>query len=497
MITVKYRDVLWGCAYRIGLNPAVELLDDQADALASYINGWMRRLYDAQDWPEWTKIIGFEVDGATNLVPYTLHLDSHTAGGQIETIGRVFGVYLLDPRTTRNPFQTPHRLTPDGIWCGYDHGGSVFIKYIPQCPQFTSTPWESDLTYGKGDLVYLPQIGECYKSRSANNVGHDPSGLVAPPSPLTTEITQLRTPDNAGTSVQHRIIDVKLQVIASIPILPDPPPDLSQFYIPVVDSTGLLTAAVHTANGVETLSLILADLASQLTIGLPSFTITTDIPNLTIRIDGPQDFWVSGTGTNPFYVPNGGPLYRLTVKDIQAFVATSGSTLGDPQLTKITMTQDNVMTGADYNLVVTDSQGVEHAVSYTALATDSASQILAGLTNAMSSSTDVFFETVSSTLDLENLTLTISVRDQVSVDASMSLTVSSWWDIVQFQEALADQVIRGVVADVLREEGQTDRADAEEQKVPTEMAASASSYTTPDFLPLTDQQKPKSRFSVK
>jgi hypothetical protein len=68
MKTANFRDdVLWAIAYKLGLTPNVDFLKDQAASLASYINAWVRRLYDAVDWPEWTVIGRFSPQNAPGL----------------------------------------------------------------------------------------------------------------------------------------------------------------------------------------------------------------------------------------------------------------------------------------------------------------------------------------------------------------------------------------------------------------------------------------------
>ena len=53
MRTANFRDdVLWAIAYKMGLDPEVDLLKNQAYALASFINAYVRRLWDASDWPD-------------------------------------------------------------------------------------------------------------------------------------------------------------------------------------------------------------------------------------------------------------------------------------------------------------------------------------------------------------------------------------------------------------------------------------------------------------
>ena len=59
-----------------------------------------------------------------------------------------------------------------------------------------------------------------------------------------------------------------------------------------------------------------------------------------------------------------------------------------------------------------------------------------------------------------------------------------------------DAVMRGAVADLNREWGQSDKAAAEEAVVPQETDIAAGDFTTMPDPPLTTQQAPYSRYKV-
>jgi len=164
MRTVNFRDdVLWAVAFKLGLDPRKDLLSDQANAITSFINAWVRRLYDKFDWPEWT-IIEERTPNGSHFVDYE------------ETnktpIGRVYKVYLLDPDLVRGPVDTPFRLLANGIHVGFDHGSTVFIKFTTRAPKFTAIPYDATKTYDTDDLAYSPQRGNCYKSVQDANTGN-------------------------------------------------------------------------------------------------------------------------------------------------------------------------------------------------------------------------------------------------------------------------------------------------------------------------------------
>ena len=69
MRTIPFKEVLWSIAYKLGLDPAVEFLTDEGESLCSYINAWVRRSWDVQDFPEWTSIQEFAV-ADNHMIPW-------------------------------------------------------------------------------------------------------------------------------------------------------------------------------------------------------------------------------------------------------------------------------------------------------------------------------------------------------------------------------------------------------------------------------------------
>jgi len=506
MRTIRYRDVLWGCAYRIGLDPAKDFLLDQAEALAAYINGWIRRIYDSQDWPEWT-VTRELAPNSSHVVPYHVDLGLIIGQPRSEIIGRVFDVYLLDPDTTVEPFAIDFRLNPDGIFVGFEHGTTVWVRYIPDCPEFSSTPWRSDVTYGRGNVVYHPRMGECYRSRVANNRGHDPSVLISPvpsplpvppnvgppPVPVPAAVSQEKEAAQPGVlaSEQHTVIG-----LTGVSPGPDPNPIPAvndAFFIEVKDADGnLLGDATELGNGTNSLATILTDMANDLAI-MAGFTVTANTTDFTIELAAAMDFRISWA----FYQPFNGTKNKLPITKTQSYTPAVAGVAGVPQMVDVTFGSDQLYTGATYQVVVTGPDGVQHFVEYDALATDTLSQVAEGLVTGMQASPDAFFSTVGASIDTATNAITLTTDDVVGVDVNISIPASQWWELVPFPKVLADPVIRGEVADVFREEGQTDRAESEEQKVLTEIQAASSEFTAPNFNPLTDQQKPQTRWSIK
>src|SRR6516225_5030436 len=149
--SVNYKNgVLWTLAYMLGIDPTKEFLIDQAASLNSYINIWVRKSWDSIDFPEWTFIDSFAPD-VNHLVPYSfggapggggpLNTPTPPAGTIPTYISRVFKVFLVDPRLVQGSIDTPLRLRQDGIHCGFEHGPTVWIRYITNPPQFSSNEW--------------------------------------------------------------------------------------------------------------------------------------------------------------------------------------------------------------------------------------------------------------------------------------------------------------------------------------------------------------------
>lgn len=165
MRTVNFRDdVLYALARKMGLDPTSDLLSDQAITFTSFINTWVRKLYDRFDWPEWTII--------EQRTPVARYVAWNQAGQNV--IGRVFKVYMADPQVNNFPVDIAFKTNQSGIFCGFlvPATGPVWIKYIQPAPKFSAVPWLNTTTYGLGDLVYDPTSGNTYQSLQASNTGN-------------------------------------------------------------------------------------------------------------------------------------------------------------------------------------------------------------------------------------------------------------------------------------------------------------------------------------
>jgi len=364
MRTIPFKEVLWSIAYKVGLDPAQEFLTDEGESLASYINAWVRRTWDAQDFPEWTTIKEFTPD-ANHQVPYEA---IPVGGSEAVMLSRPLKVYLVDPRLTPYPIDARFREWDEGLHVGFDHGATVWIKYIGPAPRFTSILWDSNTAYDSGDLTYSQDTGECYRSLVSNNLGNNPvSGFAEA---LATEIIQ--------------------------PYVPPAPP-------------------------------------------------------------------------NP----------------------------GQPQITQVTISGDQVRGCTTYKLVFRDPDGGVHTVSYYAESSDGLAQIITGLQAAITGSTDPWLATVTVIVDTTRGTIQVSTPGYVSTDATMSPEVSTYWEKVLFPYALFEPVTRGAYGDALREAGQTDKAMAEEQGAVAEAGDRINKASAPAYDTLTDQQRPAPRYRTR
>lgn len=508
MRTANFRDnVLWAVAYKLGLDPTVNLLRDQARAIASYVNAWVRRLWDAADWPEWTIIAAFVP--ANHIVPYDTVI-----GAEGPQLGRVLKVYLVDPASTPSYAlcDTPFRLTADGIHVGFEHGNQVWIKYLPFAPQFTSDEWDVERTYRAGELAYLADTGECYRSIGNNNRGHYP-GDVGRRTPIGVEVTQEATFNDPGLQAANKIIDIDLSTITA----PDPAGTIN--YVAVCSDTPPVTLV-----GIEVYDGAANATPTQIRDGLvallqgdsafSAFTITALDNPVRIRLEAALDFSMAST---PYSRSTGtGLTTYFKVRQIQVLVPGTIGAGGQQQFATVTLAAAQVIPGQTYNLTFVDGNGSKHEVSYTAVAGDTGSQILSGLIAAIETAagTDDFFKEVFASIDPTGLSLVIGTDNPVNIDATMQRgplppdpappppnppipQPPTYWNYVPFPLALVDQVVDGVYSDCLKEQGQPDKAQSEVQAALTDNQVRVGAFQAPQYDALTEQQKGKSRYAVK
>jgi hypothetical protein len=506
--TLPFRDVLQAVAYKLGLDPdQSNFLTNEAIAIGTFTDEWVRRVYDARDWPEWVATHQF-VPNSNHIVTWDsvatdLVIPPSVVGTMVK-LGRVLKVYLIDPRTTSTPVDTPFTLKDEGVHVGYEHGSTVWIRYMLPPPRFTAVVWNPGTIFAKDDVTYSSNSGMVYKSKSNGNQNHDPvTAFSLPPHPIvaqpavpppTVQIIQPLSLDNVGLVARPQIMTINMRAFTppTIGSLPDPPPLGSAWVITVADNNGVfLGTASHSATGAELLSAIATDLKTQLG-AIAGITASVNTTTLVITLQAAFGFQTQ----QQTYQPPSDISRNMQVIITQNFIPASAPGLGLPQITRITITAATTYPGAIYSILAVDSLGASHSVSYASQIYDTSQQIAQGLILAIEASSDAYWRTTSTIFDPNALTLDVLTNDAASVDTSITTTGSPWWELVPFPKAIADQVIRGAYADLLKEWGQSDKGSAEEQQVPTEAALTTERFTTTPDPTLTGQQSPLSRYKV-
>ena len=77
-------------------------------------------------------------------------------------IGVVKDVFDSDPRTSNTVKRLVFEVDADGLHFNSSVGKSVFVKFIAQAEDWTSSAYSASTTYGRGDVVYVG--GENYRA---------------------------------------------------------------------------------------------------------------------------------------------------------------------------------------------------------------------------------------------------------------------------------------------------------------------------------------------
>lgn len=495
MRTISFREILWEVAYRMGLDPTSDLLTDQAIALGLYINSVVRQEWHAADWPDWTY--------TQTRTPDTRHIVNFKAPlveiPDVDSrIGRVLKVYLNDPEVVQPPLEIAHRLTSDGVHVGFEHGTQVWVKFQPPAPYFSAFPWNGAVTYVKGAVVYSPVSGECYENKSNGNLNHNPAGDrgIDPP-PLSVEMLQQYRPDSPGFEEQSQItrIDVDFQDAH------------------VLDSTSTITVQIgtggigftpvtvnHIALSGETVADVVDALVAALSAApsLSAFTITSDTGSTppTITLEANLNFAVTQARMT---VAHHEPVY-FPVVALQTYTPPIPFVPGQAQISQLKLSPTQALPGTTYNLLFHGLAGAQHLLSYVNPDRNSALEVLQGIVLQLQflkhNDPDPFWNYLNTILQPDTLTLLFVAYTQFSLDATMQPAGSPWWRLVHFPLALADSVIRGAKASMLSEQGQTDKANAEEQLAGQMAVGQLTTLEPHPFNVLTDQTKPLPRYRV-
>ena len=227
---------------------------------------------------------------------------------------------------------------------------------------------------------------------------------------------------------------------------------------------------------------------------MAGFTITAMPTVPKIRLEDDSDFKLAVWQ----WVSVGGGVHTNPQVQVQTYLPAVAPSPGVPQITQVTISQDQVRGCTTYTLTFRDvDTNIPHTASYYADAGEGLTQILSGLAAAINGSTDPWFETVSVSVNIALGYIQIYSMGGVSTDASMSPENSTYWARVLFPYALFEPVVRGAYSDGLREAGQTDKGMAEEQGAVAEAADRGTKALPPGFTDLTDTRAPAARYRGK
>jgi hypothetical protein len=203
MKTVPFQEVLHGVCDLMGIDP-VQLQLNQARPLVSYINSAVRRGWEMDAWWPWTVLeerrwrsawlasvsyaVGDEVWNVDDAKYYRATVASVnerpdlTPGkweehgpapwlslddGDYCPVGNVVAVY--DGQNREYNFT----LQGSRVFVGPPAPGLPVLCYTRPVPKFTAEPYENAVNYLAGQLVYVAEVGECYKAR-VDTVGEYP-----------------------------------------------------------------------------------------------------------------------------------------------------------------------------------------------------------------------------------------------------------------------------------------------------------------------------------
>jgi len=205
METVTFKSVLEGVAVRLGIDPAT-LQATQARALGEYIDGALRRGWQADGWWPWVSeqerrwrqtwvsgtayALGAEVWFAPEE-KYFVALAGTAAGesplthpAKWEEIDEL-AEYLNLQEVGYGPVGDILAVTAtNGAEYGFELRGDriyipqgppvVVVRFTLRRPRFSGEEWSATGTYGAGAVVYRATVGDCYLATGTATVGLAP-----------------------------------------------------------------------------------------------------------------------------------------------------------------------------------------------------------------------------------------------------------------------------------------------------------------------------------
>lgn len=485
---LKFREVIWGVAHKMGWMTDCEPAtggpsDDQFCELVSFCNAWIRRLWDMEDWEEWTRI--------SEVKPDSDHF--------VANPGRVLRMFLVNPRLTPGLVEdAPFTMFESRVHCGFEHGTSVWLKYIQPPPMFTHEVWSQFTTYSIGSLVYSRTSGECYRSIADNNRGHDPAPitLTGGRADLDVEVTQEFVAEVEPIPPVSEVWHVRVDS----PVHYDEEDTVYRF--DVTDADGVHHVLTHTIPpGGETLvqltTGIIADFAGIADPYLNALAVSSDDFGVETRL-------IIENTTARFSVradvdPPSGPRVDLTLTHISTFHAGRAGQDMVPQLAVMTLDAQFELLPTTYTIRARERDG-QHQVGYTSERDEDLETTLTGIIGAINAAAtgDPFWGEVianpdADTNSIEFLT-TETVEFRGTAEVQSDPNVGDQWEQVVFPQRIAEPVMNGMYQDALREEGQTDKALAEAPVTERELVVATSKSVNQPFDRLTQQQAPRSRY---
>jgi hypothetical protein len=206
------RDIIYGIADLLGIDPTEDLLKDHARAWTSSVNNHVGRGWGFWPWPElevteerafrqvfYTDVAYQAGQGEASEVYYpatekyyrmtasaaagTLPtdpakwteigsdaLDRHIAFEQYgkQNIDRIISIDPTDPRLFPGNHGWSSRPSSYGTDVLAAAGPTVWVTYIPRAPEFTTSTYDAAKAYARGDLVLDLVSGDCYRALAAS-----------------------------------------------------------------------------------------------------------------------------------------------------------------------------------------------------------------------------------------------------------------------------------------------------------------------------------------
>lgn len=206
------RDIINGIASLLGVDPTIDLLNDQARAWANSVNSHVRRGWGFWPWPEfeiteerafrqvWFDDVTYAhgqgdesevyyipdetyyrttATPAAGELPSDLtnweaipaeEMDYHIAYHQYgkQAIDRFVSIDYANPRTLETRLRWGFMPSGYGVDLSRSAGPTVWVTYVPRAPEFTATPYDDTATYMRGDLVLDITSGHCYRALLSN-----------------------------------------------------------------------------------------------------------------------------------------------------------------------------------------------------------------------------------------------------------------------------------------------------------------------------------------